>query len=95
MLLRCCDGADAFAALRRAMLGRVDVRAHGAHVTLAHPRNPVAAGNTDAALLAVPTTIRCAFAAVYLIEQVDRLPWQVVAAYLLGGRAREGAAGPG
>lgn len=88
VLLRCCEGADAFVALRRAILGRADVRPHGAHVTLAHPRNPVASGNTDAALGAVPTSIRCAFAAVCLIEQVDRLPWQVVAAYGLGGPGR-------
>lgn len=88
VLLRCRDGADAFAALRRAMLARDDVRPHGAHVTLAHPRNPRAPGNTDAALARAPTAFACTFAAIDLIEQVDDGPWRVLAHWPLAAPSR-------
>lgn len=66
--LRCIDGQQSFSALRRHVLGAPEARDSIAHLTLAHPRNPRAAGNSiEAVDLALPMTV--VFDRVMLIEQ--------------------------
>ncbi len=82
VLLPCVAGTDAFHALRRAVLGRVDVREASAHITLAHPRNPKAAGNTSAGvatvIAALPDPLRWTFSSVCWIQQVQGGPWTLL-----------------
>lgn len=78
VLLPVTHGAAAFAALRKLVLGREPERVLQPHLTLAHPRNPRAAGNTADALTSVPAGLEIRFDAVRLIEQRDAGPWQVL-----------------
>ena len=68
--------------LRRSILARDDARPAQAHITLAHPRNAQAAGNTpeNAAGLHAQTI---SFRVVALIEQRDRGPWSTLATWPL------------
>ncbi|MCU0617278.1 MAG: 2'-5' RNA ligase family protein [Gemmatimonadaceae bacterium] len=91
VLLRCADGAVGFHALRQWLLQDADARELGAHITLAHPRNPRAAGNTDDALTAVPHALALTFASVALIEQHGTAPWTVQQHVMLGAHRRAGA----
>lgn len=77
MLLPCVDGEAAFHQLRIDVLGSDTVRVHSAHITLAHPRNPRAPGNTTASEMAIATPLRMTFTTISLIEQVDDGPWVV------------------
>jgi hypothetical protein len=76
MLLPCIDGAPAFHALRAAALGTANIRVHEAHITLAHPRNPIAAENVPATYGALPGSTAITFPDVALIEQRDAQPWE-------------------
>jgi 2'-5' RNA ligase superfamily len=78
MLLPCLDGTAAFHQLRVALLGRSNVRAHAAHLTLAHPRNPCAPGNIDAAFAQLRSPLTITFPEVALIEQSGAQPWIVL-----------------
>lgn len=79
ILLPCRGGEPEFAALRRALLGATGREQHP-HLTLAHPRNPKAPGNSLARAQQLPAELVLAFATVCLIEQVDAtLPWQTIA----------------
>ena len=86
MLLPCLDGAEAFHALRQTVLGTTDIRAHEAHLTLAHPRNPQAPVNIAASYAALQTRLTVTFTAVALIEQRDAHPWVVRATVPLDRR---------
>jgi len=93
VLLPCAQGAAQFHALRQWLRQDPTARERGAHVTLAHPRNPRADGNTEAALAACPPALELQFAAVSLIEQQGATPWTVLQQTVLG-RARHRAVGP-
>jgi hypothetical protein len=56
---------------------------------MAHPRNPRAAGNTEAALAACPEALRIDFVAVALIEQQGSAAWTVLGRATLGGSSRD------
>jgi hypothetical protein len=75
MLLPCIEGAPAFHELRVIVLGTSGIRAHEAHITLAHPRNPLAPDNVAATYRSLSATIAITFAEVALIEQRDAQPW--------------------
>ncbi|MBT9489619.1 MAG: 2'-5' RNA ligase family protein [Rubrivivax sp.] len=85
VLLPGVQGDDAFQRLRQWLLADPAARVHHAHLTLAHPRNPRAPGNTDAALAGVPTALRLGFAQVALVQQAGAEPWQVLWQAPLGG----------
>lgn len=87
VLLPCEHDSGEFQRLRRWLLQDPDAREHGAHITLAHPRNPRSAGNTDAALAACPQALALQFASVALIEQRGTAPWTRVQEAMLGGRS--------
>jgi hypothetical protein len=80
------DGAEAFHALRQTVLGTTTIRAHEAHLTLAHPRNPQAPANIAATFAALPPRLTVTFTAVALIEQRDAHPWVVRATVPLDRR---------
>ncbi|MBS0264836.1 MAG: hypothetical protein JSS02_23070 [Planctomycetes bacterium] len=77
VLLPCLHGTDQFQNLRRWVLQNEAARSHQAHLTLAHPRNPRAPGNTDDALLAAPLSLTLEFTKVACIEQSTGQPWQI------------------
>lgn len=77
ILLPCIEGAADFQRLRTKALGAIDVREHEAHLTIAHPRNPRAAGNQDALLNVLPAPLTLTFREVALIEQRAARPWVV------------------
>lgn len=85
VLLPCVQGADVFQQLRRWLLADPTARQHHAHLTLAHPRNPRAAGNSDAALAGAPTSMHLLFMQVALIQQAGVQAWRVLWQWPLGG----------
>ncbi|MBK8240245.1 MAG: 2'-5' RNA ligase family protein [Deltaproteobacteria bacterium] len=90
VLLPCEHGSDEFQRLRRWILDDPRARPHGAHITLAHPRNPRAPTNVDTELGALPATLRLEFPTVTRIEQVAGAPWTSLREAWLGaahGRA--------
>ena len=94
VLLPCIDGATEFHGLRAAILGSTAIRQHAAHITLAHPRNPRAPGNSTPSEISLATPLRITFNTISLIEQVDGGPWVVREVAALGHPERsDGAAG--
>lgn len=87
VLLPCEKGAGDFKRLRQWLLHEQNAREHGAHLTLAHPRNPRSAGNTDTALAACPQALELQFGSVALIEQQGSEPWRLVQEATLGSNA--------
>lgn len=88
VLLPCEEGLGEFHSLRQWLLQDPGAREHEAHITLAHPRNPRAVGNTEAALASCPQALKLQFASVVLIEQHGSAPWRVMHESTLGGHAR-------
>jgi hypothetical protein len=78
MLLNCVEGAVEFQRLREEVLGSSSIFALRPHLTLAHPRNPRASGNSLEALRLLPAEISVRFYSIHLIEQVHGAPWQVL-----------------
>lgn len=78
LILHCREGEAAFRALRETLLGATDIRAHRPHITLAHPRNPKAAGNSYETAAQLPNPLKIIFSTVFLIEQTDGGPWKVL-----------------
>ena len=83
ILLSCVRGQDEFQALREHVLGSTDIKTPRPHITLAHPRNPKATGNSLAHASGLPTVTSITFDTVSLIEQKDREPWQVLQSFHL------------
>lgn len=77
VLLRAMEGTEAFAAMRSQILGIANAPPFGAHITLAHPRNPRAPGNSDDLSELFPPGVRIDFAEICLINQVESDPWTV------------------
>lgn len=84
VLLPCEQGTGDFQRLRQWILDDRGARHHDAHITLAHPRNPRAPTNVDAALVEIPSTLCLTFPSVGLIEQQDGAPWTLLRERSLG-----------
>lgn len=82
ILLPCIAAEEAFARLRERLLG--NARRLTPHITLAHPRNPRAPGNTLDHAMTLPPQISVSLAEVSLIEQAPGEPWRVIDRYALG-----------
>jgi 2'-5' RNA ligase len=78
ILLPCVSGEEGFQELRRLVLGAGLVRRQLPHITLAHPRNPKAFGNSLANAAALRAGIEVTFEAVCRIVQAGISPWRVV-----------------
>ncbi len=76
ILLNCVAGHSEFQALRERVLGSAAIRVPQPHITLAHPRNPRAPGNSLAAVAAVSGGLTIPFDAISRIEQVGQGPWR-------------------
>jgi 2'-5' RNA ligase len=83
VLLRCVKGENEFRALREFLLGSKDIREQPPHITLAHPRNPKASGNTPQNASRLPANITITFATIFLIEQEGNAPWQILSGHRL------------
>jgi hypothetical protein len=87
ILMPCIDGLAEFQQFREYLLGSCQIKTPQPHLTLAHPRNPKAAGNdlhyalqqTRYQPMPYPVTIT----RISLIEQVAMTPWRVLANYAL------------
>ncbi len=82
ILLPCIGGTAEFQALRECILGSPAIRRQEAHITLAHPRNPKAPGNSLSAASRV-AGLSIPFDTVRLIEQEGRDAWRVLEAFEL------------
>lgn len=83
VLLHCVGGEDAFIALREYLLDSKTIRAQHPHITLAHPRNPKAAGNSMSHASCLRENIAITFATISLIEQEGNQPWRVLSKHAL------------
>lgn len=83
IMLPCVAGEADFQAMRREVLGSA-ARGHAPHLTLAHPRNPRAAGNLLLDTPGLPRHIAITFVAVSMIRQYGGQPWQQLGRMTLG-----------
>lgn len=85
LLLRCIAGEDEFRVLREYLLGSKNIRNQQPHITLAHPRNQKATGNSLDNTTGLLEIITLTFPTIYLIEQIGSAPWQIIERYELSG----------
>jgi hypothetical protein len=83
ILLNGTAGEAEYHALRERLLGTGARRAHP-HITLAHPRNPRAPGNSLERAARLLPGLRLTFSTVALIEQDEARPWRVLRSFALG-----------
>ncbi len=83
ILLECIGGESAFQQLREALLDSIDLGNQRPHITLAHPRNPRALGNSLENAMLLPERITITFPCVALIEQTGDGPWLVLRKFSL------------
>jgi 2'-5' RNA ligase len=83
LLLSCIGGQNEFQALREQVLGRTGIRTPEPHITLAHPRNPKATGNSLAIASDLPAGLSITFDTICLIEQEGKEPWQLLQSFHL------------
>ena len=76
ILLPCTSGDEEFQALRRLVLGSVGARRLSPHITLAHPRNPKAPGNSLTAATSLVGGLTLSFRTVCRIQQEGAAAWQ-------------------
>ncbi|HBK47462.1 MAG TPA: hypothetical protein DDZ67_13725 [Xanthomonadaceae bacterium] len=76
VLLRPTHGMEQYQHLRQAILGS-SANAHGAHVTLLHPRNAAGVIHDLAEIVPVLTGLTATFRTITLIEQPGPGPWSV------------------
>ncbi len=83
ILLPCVGGEGEFRSLRERLLGSTEIGKQTPHITLAHPRNPQAEGNSLAGAAGLPEGLVITFPMVRLIEQEGRQPWRVLQSFEL------------
>lgn len=83
VLLHCIDGSEAFHALRQHVLGSTGIRLQRPHITLAHPRNPRAPGNSLSNAARLPEDLSISFPTIALIAQRGLTPWNVLREFQL------------
>lgn len=85
LLLPCTTGTEEFKRLREHILGSREIREQPPHITLAHPRNPKAPGNSRESVSGLPANLTITFDSVSLIEQTERQPWRLLGSVTLKG----------
>lgn len=93
LLLECVGGEERFRALREYLLASSRVRDQRPHITLAHPRNPKASGNSLGNAATLPEVVEVTFPSVCFIEQEGGGPWRLLEEYELRGSRPGPAAG--
>lgn len=83
ILLPCIEGEAHFQALRSRISGGGSKRHQSPHITLAHPRNPKATGNSLQAAAALGRETHCRFDRLNLVEQNAGNPWRVLRSWRL------------
>lgn len=78
ILIPCIGGQAGFKELRAELLGDQASDTLKPHLTLAHPRNPKAPGNSLANAARLPEFLSIDFPTVFLIQQVETQPWKVL-----------------
>lgn len=78
ILMRCHHGQSEFQRLRCRMFGHLIERELSAHLTLAHPRNPKAPGNSLENTRLLKDGLTIAFEELTLIRQAGNDPWQTL-----------------
>lgn len=76
LLLPCTEGQPLFQALRCGVLGSASARPHGAHLTLAHPRNPPRADPSARDAAAGLAGLTLTFSVISWIRQEGTAAWQ-------------------
>ena len=89
ILLPCIAGEDAFQALREQILGSAAIRRQAAHITLAHPRNPKARGNSLEFAESRIGQLVVRFSHIQWIEQNPGEAWRVLRTCGLGDSGEE------
>ncbi len=88
-LMYCIEGEENFRALREYVLDKKNIRNQSPHLTLAHPRNPKAAGNSLHNISAAPGNLTITFSTIHLIEQVGGDPWQLIEKYVFSAQKND------
>jgi hypothetical protein len=83
IVMRCVSGLEPFRKLREILLGSSDINDHQPHITLAHPRNSKAVGNSLANTDSISTPFFVRLSQIALIEQEGAAPWEIVREYAL------------
>ena len=81
ILMECIAGLSVFQLLREFLLGPACKNAQLPHLTLAHPRNPKAAGNSPENTGLITTPFHAVLDRIVLIEQEEDSPWTVLREY--------------
>lgn len=84
ILLPCIAGEESFTGLRSCLLGTARIRHQAPHITLAHPRNPKAAGNCLEIANQLPNEMQFSFFHVCRIKQCADSPWQILETLPIG-----------
>jgi hypothetical protein len=79
-LLECVEGQEAFDALRHLVLRSPGIAGRRAHITLAHPRNPRAPGNSLERAAALRDLPPIRFDTISHIQQSGDEPWRILRA---------------
>lgn len=75
ILMHCASELTEFQALRCRLFPELNSKSMKAHITLAHPRNPKAAGNKPQNLRPLANGLTIKFRQLALIQQTDGQPW--------------------
>lgn len=81
--LRCVAGGAEYQALRQIVLASPEIARPRPHITLAHPRNPRAAGNSLETAWTLPPRWQIRLSWIHLIEQDGDQPWRRLAMFEL------------
>lgn len=84
IIMECINGLVPFQAFREYLLDTKDIKVQHPHITLAHPRNFKAKGNSLDNTNSLVFPLRVELDRVHLIEQIGINPWNVLAEYKLG-----------
>lgn len=79
--VRCVARGGDYQALRELVLGSREIARPRPHVTLAHPRNSRAPGNSLEAALTLPPRWQARLAWIHLVEQDGDQPWRRLAMF--------------
>lgn len=79
--LKCVAGGAEYQRLREIVLGSTEIARPRPHITLAHPRNPRAPGNSLEFAQTLPPRWPARLAWIHLIEQDGAQPWRRLAMF--------------